>query len=209
MSLASDDRRALADALERVGPGAPTLCEGWTARDLVAHLVARETRPDSLPGLVVRPLAGWSERVRHQLARRPFAELVAAFRCGPPRLSPYALPGVDARVNLVEHFVHLEDVLRAQPGWAPREIPARQREALWRVVSGQGAVLYRHSPVGVVLVVPDGPRRRVRKADVSVVLTGPPEELLLHALGRTGHARVELSGPEDAVARFRGTPLGL
>lgn len=209
MSLAHDERLALADALLRVGPDAPTLCGGWTACDLVAHLVVREARPDSLPGLAVPPLAAWSEKVRTQYAARPFDELVAQFRAGPPRFSPFALPGLDASANLVEHVVHHEDVRRAQPGWQPRELPEHLRRALWRVVSTRGRVLYRHARVGVVLVVPDGPRRQVRRGRVSVVLTGPAEELLLHAFGRTGHALVEVAGPDDAVAVFRGTPLGV
>jgi uncharacterized protein (TIGR03085 family) len=209
MSLASDERRALADALLRAGPDAPTLCEGWTVRDLAAHLVARERRPDTLPGLAVPPLAGWTEKVRRELATRPLEELVAEFRSGPPRLSVFGLPGVDARANLTEHFVHHEDVRRAQPGWKPRDLPERERAALWRVVSERGRVLYRRADVGVVLVVPDGPRRQVRPGSPSVVLTGGPEELLLHAMGRTGQARVEVTGPADAVRRFGRTPLGI
>ncbi len=36
------ERAALCDTLERFGPDAPTLCEGWQTIDLAAHLVARE-----------------------------------------------------------------------------------------------------------------------------------------------------------------------
>lgn len=209
VSLASDSRAALADALLDVGPDAPTLCEGWNARDLAAHLVVRERRPDSMVGVVVPPLAGWTERVRREAAARPFTELVEEVRTGPPAWSPFALPGLRDAANTGEFVVHLEDVRRAVPDWRPRELSEADRSVLWRIVSRQGPMLYRHSPVGVVLVVPDGPRRRVRRGDVSVAVTGQPEELLLHAFGRTGHALVEVTGPDDAVDRFRGTPLGI
>ena len=207
MDLASSERDALADALLGVGPQAATLCAGWTAADLAAHLVARERRPDALPGLVVPPLAPWTERARRQQLARPFDELVAAFRQGPPPWSPFALPGADARANLHEHLVHHEDVRRAQPGWEPRELPDDVRAVVWNAVAGRGRALYRHAPTGVVLVVPDGPRRQVRRGTVSVVLTGQPEELLLHAFGRIGHARVDVTGPPDAVAAFARTLL--
>ena len=50
-SLARTERSALADLLDQIGPDQPTLCEGWTTRDLAAHLIARERRPDTLPGV--------------------------------------------------------------------------------------------------------------------------------------------------------------
>ena len=42
---AKRERLLLADLLETAGPDAPTLCEGWTTRDLAAHVVVRERRP--------------------------------------------------------------------------------------------------------------------------------------------------------------------
>ena len=39
---------ALCDLFEEVGPDAPTLCGDWTTRDLAAHLVMRERRPDDV-----------------------------------------------------------------------------------------------------------------------------------------------------------------
>lgn len=207
MDVARSERASLADALLRVGPEAPTLCEGWCAADLAAHLVARERRPDALPGLVVPPLARWTEHVRREQLARSFGELVAAFRHGPPAWSPFVLPGADARANVVEHLVHHEDVRRAQAGWEPRGLPDDVRAAVWEAVARRARVLYRHASTGVVLVVPGGPRRQVRRGTASVVLTGQPEELLLHAFGRTGHARVEVTGPADAVAAFARTPL--
>ncbi|HBA95165.1 MAG TPA: TIGR03085 family protein, partial [Acidimicrobiaceae bacterium] len=51
--LAQAERAALCDLLLDVGPEAPTLCEGWTAAHMAAHLVLRERRPDVGLGLVL------------------------------------------------------------------------------------------------------------------------------------------------------------
>jgi uncharacterized protein (TIGR03085 family) len=209
MSLARRERAALADELDAVGPDAPTLCAGWSARDLVAHLVVREARPDTMPGLVLPGAARWTEHVRAEAATRPFDELVSQFRAGPPRWTPWALPGVDARANAVELFVHHEDVRRARPSEPPRPLDERDRATLWRALTTQGRAGLRHSPVGVVLVVPGGPRRQVRRGALSAVLTGPPEELLLYVYGRRSVARVEVSGPDEAVAALRSAGLGV
>jgi uncharacterized protein (TIGR03085 family) len=212
MSHASRERQVLAAALRAVGPDAPTLCEGWTARDLAAHLVVREARPDTGPGALLQKVpvvSEWSEKVRRQYAERDFDWLVDQFAAGPPRLSYFALPRVDATVNLTEHFIHTEDVRRAQAGWEPRELHPRYAEALWDAVSHGGRLMFRNSPVGVVLVVPGGPRRHVRGGAQSVVLTGEPGELLLHASGRRDHALVEVTGPPSAVRAYSGVKLGI
>ena len=64
-------------------------------------------------------------------------------------------------------------------------------------------------PTPRTLAAPGGRRRVVLDATPGVVLSGEPAELLLYAFGRTGAARVEVSGPQDAVARFRSTPLSV
>ncbi|HZI96701.1 MAG TPA: TIGR03085 family metal-binding protein [Actinomycetales bacterium] len=207
MSHAADERQVLADALAEAGPDAPTLCAGWTAHDLAAHLVAREHRPDSAPGVWLRPLAGWTERVRRTQARRPFDELVRVFRSGPPALGWSRLPGVDAQFNLTEHFVHAEDVRRAGTDWEPRNLSFDMEKALWHQVVGVARARYRHSPVGVVMAVPDGPRRVVHRGPDTATLTGASGELLLFTMGRRAHARVEVDGSQAAVARVTGLDL--
>ncbi len=198
-------RAQLADALEGAAPGSPTLCEGWTAHDLAAHVVIRERRPDAALGLLVPGLAPWTERVRRRRARLPHTDLVALVRSGPPRLSPLTLPAIDERANLTEFFVHTEDVLRAVPGWTPRSLPPDQLEALWRSVRGSARFLYRGVPTGVRLRGPDGTVAQVRPGPEAVELRGPVPELVLHAFGRTAVAEVEVVGPADAVRRFRET----
>ncbi|MGQ7351514.1 TIGR03085 family metal-binding protein [Quadrisphaera oryzae] len=219
--MTGPDRARLADLLTAAGPGAPTLCAGWDARELAVHLVVRDGRPDAfvarqlgerlgdrLPALA--RAAGHADAVEAQLRALPFAELVERFRSGPPRWTPQALPPVEALANGLEFYVHGQDVRRADPGWDPadpasaEELRPGQREALWRSLKGLARLVYRRSPVGVVLVVPAGPQLVAVRRERQVVVTGEVEELVLHATGRRGAAQVEVSGPDDAVAAFAG-----
>ena len=223
-SHSAAERAALVDALSDAGPHRPTLCAGWTTTELAAHLVARERRPDSGPGIMIPALAGWTDRVRRAYARRPYPDLVQAIRTGPPWTSVLALPGLDARVNLLEHFVHCEDVRRAyagEPGWEPRELPAERQAAIWAQLGAVSRRSFRRSPVLVGLRTPDGRSTPVSGGtavgDASgggtagggepVVIVGDPGELALYLFGRKDHARVQLEGPDDAVNTFRRLTL--
>jgi uncharacterized protein (TIGR03085 family) len=183
------------------GPDAPTLCGRWTVRDLAAHLVVRERRPDASAGVVIKPLAGYLSSVQARAAGRPFTELLEQIRTGPPWWSP--LRPVDAVANLTEMFVHHEDVRRGEPGWEPRELAAEDEARLWRSLRPMARMAYRKAPVSVVLATPRGERVTAHRAaarSLEVVLTGPPSELLLHAFGRNA-VRLEATGsPEDVQA---------
>ena len=74
------ERQQLCDELERLGPDAPTLCEGWATRDLAAHLYLRERRPDLGIGAYVPPLAGRLEREQRKQAHGDYHALAAAPR---------------------------------------------------------------------------------------------------------------------------------
>ena len=69
MSAAQRERAALVQTMTATGPDAPTLCEGWTTKDLAAHLVIRERRLDATPGIMVSLLAGYTEKVQDKVAR--------------------------------------------------------------------------------------------------------------------------------------------
>src|SRR4051812_16883137 len=127
MSTSSRERAELADLLDRLGPEAPTCCEGGTTAHLAAHLVTRDHRPDSLPGYgleligIPGPLPSWSHRLEDGLRRStPYPELVARFRAGGPVWSPMAWPGPLQRFTVSEFLIHHEDARRAQPDWKPR-----------------------------------------------------------------------------------------
>jgi len=127
---------------------------------------------------------------------------------GPPWTSLFALPGVDAAANFAEHLIHTEDVRRGRPGWQPRDLEAAEQEEIWKGLRSRGRMLFRSAPVAVVLTLPDGRGQAVAGDGPHVTLTGEPMELLLYASGRTGAARVELTGAEDAVHKFTGMKLG-
>ena len=209
-SPAQRERRELAELLLETGPDAPTLCEGWTTRDLAAHLVVRESRPDAAPGILLAPLAGWTHRVQTSVASQPYPELVRKVRNGPPTLSVFSLPGMDSAGNLVEFFVHHEDVRRGAQGWQPRDLDPILADALWGRLSSMGRVLFRRVPVGVVLERTDGSGGTVavKKGTPRVILRGTAGELVLRAYGRTA-ARVDIEGDPEAVTAFENSNLGI
>ncbi|MEH6374435.1 TIGR03085 family metal-binding protein [Streptomyces sp. KLMMK] len=206
---AQRERLFLADLLESAGPNAPTLCGGWRTRDLAAHVVVRERRADAAAGIVLKPLAARLERVQAEFAAKPYEELIQLIRTGPPRLSPYALKQIDEAANTVEFYVHAEDVRRAQPDWAPREVDPVFADALWARLERVARMLGRRSPVGLVLRRPDGRTAVARRGAPVVTVTGEPGELTLFVFGRQAAARVELDGEKDAVAEVEGAELGI
>jgi uncharacterized protein (TIGR03085 family) len=199
--FASIERHALCDTFERVGPDAPTLCLPWRTRDLAAHLVVRESRPDVAAGIWMPGLAARTERVQKAYAAREWPLLVDQVRSGPPAWSPASLARVDEVINTAEFFVHHEDVLRGGSSWTARELPADLEWALWGIVSRTARLKYARSGVGVVLVAPGYARRQVHAlTDLgTVVLKGTPGELLLYSFGRRDVARVDVSGPQEAL----------
>lgn len=209
--LAQLERQSLCTTLTRVGPHAPTLCEGWDTADLAAHLVVRERRPDAAAGVVIPALAERTARVQDGYAGQTWPTLVEMVRQGPPGWSPTRVPAVDEAVNLVEFFVHHEDVLRASDAPTHRALDDDLRSALWARLKQMGQLMFRRSPVGVVLVTPDHGRRSVHGPTKlgTVVLRGRPEELLLFGYGRSAVAEVEIEGEPEAVAALQGASLGL
>jgi uncharacterized protein (TIGR03085 family) len=199
---AQRERLLLADLLESAGPAAPTLCEGWTTRDLAAHVVVRERRSDAAVGQLVPQLAARLERIRQEFAQKPYQELIQLIRTGPPRLSPFALKQIDEAANTVEFYVHAEDVRRAQPDWSPREVDPVFADALWSRLERSARLLGRKAPVGLVLRRPDGRTAVAHKGLPVVTVTGEPGELTLFAFGRTEAAQVEAEGDKDAVAKL-------
>lgn len=102
------------------------------------------------------PLAGYTARALQRLARRvSFAELVQAFRTGPPRFSPFSLPRMDEMANTVEYFVHHEDVRRAAEGWTARELDPALSDELWARLKSGARFFLGKAPVGVELVRTD------------------------------------------------------
>ena len=206
-SLARLERAALADTLDSVEANTPTLCTGWDAHHLAAHVVLRE----STLGEALSPIPKLGDRAVDVLARRrPYDALVAALRAGPPRLSVFALPGVDARLNLVEYFVHHEDVRRAQPDWTARPLPDWAETKLARGLPVLAKLTLRHSELGVRLLRADtGETLDVLSREDCVTLRGLPSELVLFASGRRTAADVEIEGGDEAVRAFTAQSFSL
>lgn len=211
--LAHQERIALCDLFTDLGPDAPTLCEGWVTRDLAAHLVARETRPDAVPGLLIPGvLAGWTARLERAVRDgSAYPALVERIRTGPPLLGPMGLPLLRETANIHEFYVHHEDVRRPN-GLGVRRLSRELEDALWRRlrliapfllrrVSGAGVVLARRGH-GEPVITGKGGEPVVR-------LEGRAGELFMYLFNRRDSAEVTVTGPREAVAALADARLGL
>jgi uncharacterized protein (TIGR03085 family) len=210
MTITADERRAMCDLFETLGPDAPTLCEGWTTRDLLAHLLVRERRPDAAGGILFPMLAKRTEQVMASVAANPYSDMIEQFRGGPPIWSPFAVPVLGDKANLAEFFVHHEDIRRAQPQWEPRAGDVARDDALWNPLKLMGRLLFRRSPVGVVLRSAGREDIVTKKGQPSVILVGLPGEIVLHAFGRhLDKVRLVVQGDPNDVEAFEASPRGL
>lgn len=198
------ERHVLADTLFNAGPDAPTLCEGWQTRHLLAHLILRESKPDAVAGIALPLLADRTDQLINQYAERlrdediyedainTFVELPGYFNMRERR------PKLDANMNLVEYFVHTEDIRRATGIWHPRKLPVEIQQKMWavltkraRLMAGKkfkdGLVLAApgYSPDSVTVISPAAGKR-------ATILTGEPGELVLYLFGRE-QAKVQTS----------------
>ena len=133
-SIADTERAALCDLLDELGPDAPTLCAGWTTRDLATHLFVRDREPKAWAGIAVSALSGLAEQAMADQAGPPVRGDRGGGAAGAPKWSPIGLPGAKDLVNMLEFVIHHEDVRRAQPGWGPRAVPATLSDSVWRAV---------------------------------------------------------------------------
>ena len=201
-ALAKSERQQLADLLLRVGPDAPTLCAGWTTRDLAAHLVVRERRPDSGLGVLVPALNGRTERIRLAKAAEPYETLVALLR-RPPWWSPVSNPLVDGLANGGEFFIHHEDVRRAADQWSTRPMSRSHSADLWRNAKFAGKLALRRAKIPARVVETGGLGEFTVGVDPRVTLRGEAGELALFLSGRQGAARVEIDGESEEIAKAR------
>lgn len=209
-SLASYERTHLCALALQLGPDAPTLCGGWTVKDLVVHLLLRERNPVAAAGMFVPPLSPLLDRASRQRAEQDFSALVNQLRHGAPPWSLFALPRLGDLLNTLEFFVHHEDVRRAQPTWEPRTLPRTVEDTLWRAVRVAGRGLAMRAPVALVAERSDtGERTRVKGGDRQVLLRGRPSELVLYLYGRKEQAEVSLDGDAQDVAAVARAPMGV
>ena len=116
-TVVAGQRRAIAAFLASLGPdewGRPSLCDGWTVKDVAAHLAVVPHAPSVLRtvGMVVRA-RGNADQVNHDIAcayaaQRSPGELVAELR---DQVTDRRLPGVTTLKNLAMDLVaHSQDM---------------------------------------------------------------------------------------------------
>ena len=188
----------------------PTLNEGWTTRDLAAHLVVRERRPDAAAGILLPPLRGHGERVRGG-GRRP--ALRRAGRAGPP--AAVVEPGEQPAHRRAGQHVGVLHPPRGRPPGPAGLAPARPAGRACRPRSGSGCrcmarLALRRFPAH--RPDPGARARRDRRRPAggeSLRLVGAPGELALFLFGRQRVARVQLDGPAALAHRLRTARLGI
>ncbi|GLB62352.1 TIGR03085 family protein [Dietzia sp. NCCP-2495] len=202
LSLARRERSALVETMRGTGPDAPTLCDGWTTRDLAAHLVVREARPEAA-GVLVPALAARLESLRLVEAQRPWTELLEQIEAGPPWYSPLRI--ADTLANTAEYLVHHEDVRRAADGWTRRELDQADLDRLWTLSTLVARTKLRKVRARIDLCVPAA-SESTGAAPVStgaalapyVTVIADPVELLLWSFGRN-EVDIEISGARAGI----------
>jgi uncharacterized protein (TIGR03083 family) len=115
MDLIAPERRALADALEALTPEqwqGETMCAGWTAGHVLAHLTMpfRISGPDFMAGLQEcgGDFTTYSDRVADRDSQIPQAELVAVLRDNAE--NPWSPPGGGLAGALSHDVIHGLDI---------------------------------------------------------------------------------------------------
>jgi uncharacterized protein (TIGR03083 family) len=192
------DFRGLLEELSEEEFNAPSLCEGWTVRDVAAHAISY----DRISPLLYVPLFAVSglsiDRTNRVLVRwwrrRGTGAIVEAFRRSPSPRRMMSLLG--RRIALLDAFVHQQDIRR--PLGRSREIPPERL-----VVVGD---ILRHHRIGA-----GGMKRakglRLQSDDIDwsagdgPIVHGPAEALLMALAGRPA-ALDELAGEgKDQLAQ--------
>ncbi|WP_104086362.1 TIGR03085 family metal-binding protein [Arthrobacter sp. GMC3] len=199
------ERTALVDTFRMADPEAPTLCEGWNVRRLLAHLVQREHMPwRRLMDVAGKAEPGHEKQLSALVATAQTTEgyqaLLAKFAAGTGALNPMTWLG-DAG-QLLEYVVHHEDARRGAGPVEPRVLPEAELTALFKHLPLMAKLSYRASPVGVSVARPDSEGVVVRKGENAVVITAEPVELALYLSGRRAAADVHITGTDESVSAF-------
>ncbi|HEX6254693.1 MAG TPA: maleylpyruvate isomerase family mycothiol-dependent enzyme [Euzebyales bacterium] len=192
---------------------AETLCAGWDAGDIAAHLIVREREPWTGPGLFLGgPFGDLTDRRRNAWKAQGRERLIAALRAGPPRLMSV---GPIAGTQVIEDWIHEQDVRRGGAGLATPTPDVQLQKMLWKAATRYAARTLSLDG-NVVVELTDGTRgHRLQSrrfvpfatptdAQPDVTVAGRPSELLLYAAGREG-ADVAITGEDDAVGLLAAT----
>ncbi|QDP94625.1 TIGR03085 family protein [Microlunatus elymi] len=206
MTWVEQEKTALVATFRSSDAEAPTLCEGWNVRRLLAHLIQREQRPAGVLGDVIsrKPPGqepGLTKLTGTAMTPAGYQELIDRFSRDTPRWSPMSWAA--EKLNLVEYVIHHEDIRRAGTEPAePRDLPEDEQLAIRRQLGTLAKLGLRKAPVGVRLATPQGESREIKPGD-GVTLTGDPVELALWVSGRRDAAHVNVTGDPGAVNAFQ------
>ncbi|MQY08196.1 maleylpyruvate isomerase family mycothiol-dependent enzyme [Actinomadura macrotermitis] len=199
----ADERAGLADLLATLTADQwahPSLCEGWTVREVAAHLgLGPRMGPGKTALALARARGSFDRMVRDTALReaaRPAGELVALLRSGAG--SRHLAPGQRLDHALLDVLVHGQDI--TVPLGIPRPVPleAARHSAgvLWRMGFPFHARRRLH---GVRLTATDTSWTAGEGAEAA----GPIAALLLLLTGRHTAALPRLDGPGTAVVAAR------
>lgn len=191
MSMARAERADLADFLATCTPqewAQPSLCTGWTVKDVVAHVVSYEELGPL--GLLQRFAKG---RIVHanqvgvdEFAARSPQELLEFLR---RHLQPRGLTaGFGGMIALVDGTIHHQDIRRSLG--RPRSIPSDRLERILALVPGNPRLGAGRRIRGLRLRADDLDWAHGRGPEV----TGSGEALLMAMAGRPA-AIADLDGP--------------
>jgi uncharacterized protein (TIGR03083 family) len=197
------ERAALADLLDGLSPEQwehPSLCPGWTVRDVAAHVISSpQAHLRDVVAAMVRARGNFNRAIRDEArraGRRPVPEIVADYR----RLvgSRRRPPGTMVVDPLLDVLVHTQDI--ALPlGLSHPMPPAAARVAADRVWRFGFLFRARRRFAGLHLRATDVEW----DAGAGALVEGPMEVLLLVLTGRpVGLARLH----GDGVARIAKAP---
>jgi uncharacterized protein (TIGR03085 family) len=190
-NLARTERLRLVVAARRAGEDAPTLCEGWTTRDLATHLVIRERHPAAAAGIFMPKFSDRLKAKEDEYASMPYAQLLGLV-AAPPKWTPGALPGVESVMNTTEFLVHHEDIRRAAIEWIPRRLSQDENTTVWAQAKFALRPFAAKAEGPVMISAPGfGTRTAGKRGAEAVTITGEPLELLLYLMGREDHALVD------------------
>lgn len=202
LELARDERLEFADFLSGLTPEqweVPSLCAGWSVRDVAAHCVSFEETPG--PQLVARFLKGRLQTDRINalavtaLDGRPTGDLIRLLR---DNAEPHGLGGgFGGRVALTDNMIHQQDIRR--PLGIPRAIPTARLCAALDFVRYAPTIRGAWRIRGLRAVASDVDWSHGKGPEVH----GPGEALLLAMAGRAD-ALLDLDGPgkETLIARL-------
>jgi|GEM_PF-1703988 len=209
----SQERAYTVKLLRNLKPGQwdfDTLCAGWTIADLMAHILVRERGgPLARAGILIPALRGRTNQAmdnQKKAGHKAMIELLA---------KPPAWVSV-VKYNLVEFFVHNEDIVRSQLKQS-RELSPEIEEALSEMLPGIARLGLRavHEPL-IVDIIDETTRevieiRRGQAGDEAphLRLVGRPGEFILLFMGRGRQAKIAVSGDAAAKEIYRLAAIGL